>query len=113
MSKIATFGAGAEKAKAVTETSEWRDLFTPTFATSADVWGVLNVVLTYVTFAAGFIAVLYLIIAGITYITAGGNPDQAKKGQQGVINAVIGIVIIMAAYFIIRVAMNITEGFTA
>ncbi|PIX30025.1 hypothetical protein COZ63_01930, partial [Candidatus Berkelbacteria bacterium CG_4_8_14_3_um_filter_42_13] len=56
--------------------------------------------------------VIYLIYSGIIYITAAGNPDAAKKGQQGVINAIIGIVIIIAVYFIIRVAMGLGTGFT-
>jgi len=65
--------------------------------------GIENVadkIINVVSLVAGILAVLYLIYAGIIYITAGGNPDQAKKGQQGIINAVIGIVIIVLAYFI-------------
>lgn len=51
---------------------------------------------------AGIIAFLYLIIQGISYITAGGDPEKATAARQGVINAVIGIVIIIASFALIR-----------
>ncbi len=57
-------------------------------------------IITWASLIAGILAVLFLIYSGILYITAGGNPDSAKKGQQGIINAIIGIVIITIAYFL-------------
>ncbi|HSI20838.1 MAG TPA: pilin [Verrucomicrobiae bacterium] len=59
---------------------------------------------------AGILAVIYLLWSGIQYITAGGNADKVKAARQGIINAVIGIVVIMAAFFIIRIATS-TRGF--
>jgi hypothetical protein len=50
---------------------------------------------------SGMLAFLYLIYSGILYLTASGEPDNAKKGLQGVINAAIGIVIVVAAWAII------------
>ena len=74
---------------------------------SANWQDVVQNVIDIILIVAGALAVIYLIYSGILYITAAGNPDSAKKGQQGIINAVIGIVIIVAAYFIIGVAMNL------
>jgi len=51
---------------------------------------------------AGALAFLYLVYSGILYLTAAGNPDNAKKGAQGVLNAIIGIVIIVAAWAILN-----------
>jgi hypothetical protein len=44
------------------------------------------------------------------YVTAAGNPDQAKKGQQGLINAVIGIIVIVLAYVILTAIANTANG---
>ena len=55
---------------------------------------------------AGVLAVIYLIYSGILYITAAGNPDAAKKGQQGIVNAVIGIVVIALTFVIIGTLNN-------
>jgi len=54
-----------------------------------------------IALVAGMIAFIYLVYSGILYLTAAGNPDSAKKGQQGIINAIIGIIIIVAAWAII------------
>jgi len=65
---------------------------------------------TWITYIAGAMAFIYLVYSGILYISAAGNPDQAKKGQQGIINAVIGIVIIVLAFTIIKVVENAAQG---
>jgi hypothetical protein len=66
-------------------------------------------IINIVFLIAGVLAVLYLLWSGIQYITAGGNADKVKAARQGIINAVIGIVVIMAAFFIIRLATS-TRG---
>jgi hypothetical protein len=51
----------------------------------------------------GFIGVIFLIITivgGFMYMTAGGNPEQAKRGGQYIRNGLIGVIIIMASYAI-------------
>jgi len=57
-------------------------------------------IINWISVIAAVLAIIYLVYSGIIYITAAGNPDAAKKGQQGVINAIIGIVIIVLAYVI-------------
>lgn len=82
-------------------------IFAPTDPGAANWVTIVNNIINVVLIIASALAVIYLIYSGILYITAAGNPDAAKKGQQGVINGVIGIVIIVAVYTIIRVAMNL------
>ncbi len=48
------------------------------------------------------IAVLFLIIGGFQVITSGGNPEGQAKGKNTIINAVIGIVIIVLSYVIVN-----------
>jgi len=73
----------------------------------------LNVLFGNVTnliaLVAGMIAFIYLVYSGILYLTAAGNPDSAKKGQQGIINAIIGIIIIVAARAIIGAVSGTTS----
>ncbi len=56
---------------------------------------------------AGIVAVFFLIIGGYRYITAQGNAEQAEKGRSTVINAIIGIVIIIMSYVIVNVVVNL------
>ena len=63
-------------------------------------------VLDVVLLIAGVLAVFYLIWSGVQYITSGGNADKVKVARAGIINAIIGIIIIMGAFFIIRLAVG-------
>ena len=49
----------------------------------------------------GLVAVIFLIYGGIMYITAGGNPESATKARTIIINAIIGIVIILLAFTVV------------
>ena len=64
--------------------------------------GVAATVINLILLIAGILAVIYLVVSGVTYVTAGGDTGKAEKGRTGVVNAVIGLVIIAAAYIIVR-----------
>lgn len=55
---------------------------------------------------AGLVAVIFLIIGGFRYITAGGNEETAEAGKKTITNAIIGIVVILLAFVIVRVISN-------
>jgi hypothetical protein len=59
---------------------------------------------------AGVAAVIFIIWNGIRYITAGGDTEKAKSARTGIINAVIGIVVVIAAYAIISIAYAIANS---
>lgn len=48
----------------------------------------------------GIILVVYVIMAGITYMTAGGDDTKVKKAKAMIQTSVVGIIIIVAAYSI-------------
>ena len=51
-------------------------------------------------------AFFYLIMNGIKYITAGGDAGKATEARTGIINAIIGIIIVILAYVIVRFAVQ-------
>jgi len=53
---------------------------------------------------AGALAVAYLIWGGIQYITGGTKGAEAAKGT--IINAIIGIVVIVLAYVIVQAVVG-------
>ena len=63
-------------------------------------------VVNFLLVLAAVVAVIYLIYSGILYLTAAGNETNADKGKKGLINAIIGIVIIVLAMVILRVVSN-------
>lgn len=63
-------------------------------------------IINYALYLSGAVAVLFVIIGGYRYLTAGGNEEGAKKGRTTVTNALIGLVIIILAYVIVNVVVN-------
>lgn len=47
---------------------------------------------------AGIIFVILFLIGGIQYLTAAGNEDNTKKARQLILDAIIGLVIVVAAW---------------
>ena len=67
-------------------------------------------IINYILGAAGLVAVIYLILGGFSYITASGNEEQTKKATKTLFNAVIGLVIIFAAYAIVVTVQRVVFG---
>jgi len=62
---------------------------------------------TVITYVAGALALIFITYNGIQYISSGGDAGKAKTARANIINTIIGIAIIGAAYFIIRLAETI------
>ncbi len=81
---------------------------TPSTSSSPDVGPILQKIATFMLGLAGGLAVIYLIWAGIQYITGGAKGAAAAKDS--IVNAIIGIVVIVLAYVIVRVVVVAVGG---
>ena len=63
--------------------------------------GILLKVAKVIALIAGFAALLVIIISGISYITADGDAQKAKKARGALVGALIGLAIIAVAGTII------------
>ncbi len=77
----------------------------------------VDIAINVVKWALGFVslvAVSYLIYGGYLWLTAAGNEQRVEKAKQVILQAVIGIVIIILAWAIVlfaaRTASNVTSG---
>lgn len=86
--------------------------FTPKTGAAVPISGLVNSVIRVMLWVVTAVAVIYLIISGFNYITAGGDQEKADAARKGIINAVIGIVVIVAVYFIINTATGLGEDIT-
>jgi len=59
---------------------------------------------------AGLVAVLFLIMGGFRYVTSAGNEEYSENAKKIIINSIIGIVIIILAFVIVRVISNALLG---
>jgi len=62
--------------------------------------------LTY--FAAGIACAVMIIVSGINWIVSSGQPDKVKKAQQTLTYAIVGLIIVFAAFMITRFIVGAT-----
>ena len=87
--------------------SNFSTLINPSKYMNTDPATLFSQIIELVLVVAAVIAFVYLIIAGIKYITAGGDADAATKARQSIVNALIGIVVILLSYFLISFATQL------
>ena len=62
-----------------------------------------DIIVLVINSVLGLLGVIFLVLiiyAGFLWMTAGGNEDQVGKAKGLLINAIIGVIIIVAAYAI-------------
>lgn len=68
----------------------------PEVGADGAITGILNIVYT----AAGFTAIIVIIICGILYSTSQGDASKTKRAKDGILYSIVGIVVIMMAFVI-------------
>lgn len=63
--------------------------------------GYLNVILNIVFAIAASVAVLLIVINGLRYITARGDPGGTASAKNGVVYSLVGLLVVMVAYSIV------------
>jgi len=83
------------------------------FGTELGIGDLVSIILSNALVLAGVILLFILVFGGIAMIAGAGNnnPEQAAKGKQAATSAVIGFIIVFAAYWIIQL-IEILTGFS-
>ena len=55
-------------------------------------------ILNLVYFIGGIIAVIVIVIAGLTFVTSSGDAARIKKARTAIFDAAVGLVVIMVAF---------------
>jgi len=79
---------------------------TPITDIGAVIVKIVNVLLGF----TAALAVLFIIIGGLQYITSAGNTDKAKTGRQTLTYAILGLIIVILSYFIVSLVTNIVNS---
>lgn len=62
----------------------------------------VNTVVNLLSWIVGIVSVIMIIVGGFRYITSGGAPDKVTGAKNTIIYAVIGLVIVALAQFIVN-----------
>lgn len=67
---------------------------------------VIKIAIQIVAVIMGVAAVIVIIISGVRFITSGGDPNSVKKARDGLIYAVVGILIALLAQGIVSLVLS-------
>ncbi|MBR2994445.1 hypothetical protein IKF32_00805 [Candidatus Saccharibacteria bacterium] len=67
---------------------------------------VITAILNSIIGVAGLVAVIYIIIGGINYMTSAGDTSKVEKAKKTILYAVIGLVICVLAFGIVNWAIS-------
>lgn len=75
-------------------------------ARTATMRDLVKIVIDWALYFSAALSVIFIIVGGYIYITAGGDKDQAKKGRVALTNALVGLLMIVFSYTIVQVVFN-------
>lgn len=64
--------------------------------------GIVSTIIKLILVVAALIAFIFLVVGGIKWITSGGDKEQTAKAQGTITAALVGLVIVFAAWAIIK-----------
>jgi hypothetical protein len=76
-------------------------------ATGTDkVNGIITTIITLFSVIVGIIAVIMIVYGGLRYITSGGDSTKITSAKNTIIYALIGLVVVALAQFIVKFVLN-------
>lgn len=69
-------------------------------------------VLNGLTAVAGTIALVFLLIGGIRYVMSGGDKTGVEEARNQITGAIVGLLIVFGAWFIVTVIGSFFTGLT-
>jgi hypothetical protein len=73
----------------------------PSLGSASDLSSYLQWVFAFAISIAGILAVLMIVIGGIQYITAYGNPNQIENAKNRIYQALLGLLLAISAWLIL------------
>lgn len=77
----------------------------------SDIGGVLRGVVEIISYIAGIIAVLMIVISGIRFITSSGDSSKVAAAKTALVYALIGIAVLGLSQLLIHVVLSTSAGF--
>jgi hypothetical protein len=98
------------------QASDWKEIFLGNdgnpklFVHSTEPVAIANNLIVIALTLATIVAIMYLIMASWTLVTSGGDAEKYGKAKTGILNSVIGIVIIVSMWALIAAIRALARG---
>lgn len=73
---------------------------------SGDIPAVAKTIINILSWVVGVIAIIMMVIAGLTMVTSAGEAEKTKKAKSTITYALVGLVIVALAQVIIRFVIS-------
>ncbi len=68
--------------------------------------GIIKLIINLFSLVVGVVSVIMIIIGGLKYITSGGDSGNVTSAKNTILYAIIGLVIVALAQFIVRFVLS-------
>ena len=75
-----------------------------------DLEGMVKVILNTVFFVVGVVAVIMIIIGGVTYATSQGDTTKVQKGKNTILYGIVGLVVVLLSFAIVNFILQGLQG---
>ena len=70
----------------------------------------IGVILNAIIGVIGIVAVIMIILGGISYTTSQGDPGKTKKARDTILYGVIGLIVVLLAFAIVNFVLGALAG---
>jgi len=70
----------------------------------------ITTIINILSLIVGIIAVIFIIIGGLKYITSGGDSNNVTSAKNTILYAIVGLIIVALAQVIVRFVLNSAVG---
>lgn len=107
---IALMAPLAVSAQITTELSSTAGAFGLSTSSATNIQDIIISVVKFILSFLGLLAIIIIIYGGFLWMTSRGNDDQVSQAKSTITAGLIGLVIIIAAYVITNVVIDIVQN---
>ncbi len=96
--------ADGQTKPAITDCQEWNGK--DGLSNNSDLMSILNVIINVVVGVVGFIAVVMIIMGGISFATSQGDSAKTTKARNTILYGVVGLVVALLAFAIVNFVLS-------
>ena len=75
-----------------------------------DINDIVSKIINAIIFVIGIVAVVMIVLGGISYATSQGDPSKVKKGKDTILYGIIGLIVALLAFAIVNFVLGALQN---